>query len=487
MAQKVVQMDIYDGQMLPWHQKVVEDPHRFKTIVAGRKARKTTLMVNELMFHALTDPRGLTYLYLAPWRKQAKEIAWDDHVNHVLRLCNQFGIKYKINMSELTIKFEGGSKFQISGADNAEALRGKSDWGGVGLDEYGTGDVWKPYVWDEIIRPNLQVHKAWAYIGGTPKGYGNDFYRKAKLGDHEGVIDDSQFAHDKDFMTFHATSYDNKFTDPEEIESAKRTTTVDFFNQEYLALFTRFTGLVYPEFNVNEHVHLIEHEFNQHGDYYFGLDFAVRGFTAAVVAWVRTNGHVYILPKGEYKQEALTAKENAENIKNIILNHADLGKYVGYADPSGFAKNQQGLKVNKSGVMQEMVWSLADEYLEEDLPIIKGNNEVTAGIDYVRKLFKAGKIHIDPSNPGLIEELLQYQWKEQPDTQRDVQEQPEKVRKFNDHLVDALRYMLYSKPTPPDELEEGRPMFPAKFELKITPESDNRDVFTELSFPSVFD
>lgn len=476
MAVKTVQMDIYNKQMLPWHKQAAFDTHRFKVVVAGRKARKTTFMTNELCFAAITDKRGLVYPYVAPFRQQAKEIVWEDHLAKVLALCHQFGIEFEINRSELTVQFKGGSKFQVAGADNAEALRGKSNWGGIGLDEYAS---WKPYIWQEIIRPNLQVHKAWAIIGGTPKGY-NHFYQMAKLGDHNQVIDQKLAAPDQDFMTFHASSYDNIYNDPKEIDSAKRMSTVDYFNQEYLALFTRFTGLVYPEFDLTRHVQPFSHTFDEHGDYIFGQDFAVRGYTAAVPVKIKSDGQIFVLDN--YKQTSETAKQHAPKIKSMLELYASFSRYTGYGDPAGWAKNQQ------SG---EMIWSIADEYLEDDFPLTKANNDVTAGINYIKQLFKQDKIKIDPRCTALIDELMQYQWKEINPNQESHKNQPEEVRKVNDHLVDALRYALYSKPSGPEaELKQLTPGMPIIFgPPKIQDDTKNPDTdqYEQLEVPSLFD
>lgn len=476
MPIKTVQMDIYNGQMLDWHTKAAYDTHRFKVVVAGRKARKTTFMTNELCYAALTDPRGLVYPYIAPFRQQGKEIVWEDHLAKVLALCYKFGIQFEVNRSELTVKFKGGSTFQVAGADNAEALRGKSNWGGIGLDEYGS---WKPYIWQEIIRPNLQVHKAWGIIGGTPKGF-NHFYDTAKLGDHNNVIDSKLLPNDPDFITFHATSYDNPFNEASEIESAKRNTTVDFFNQEYLALFTKFTGLVYPEFDLARHVHPIPHEFNEHADYLFGLDFAVRGFTAAIPIKIKTDGDIYVLDN--YKKENEVAKNHIPLIKDMLEIYAKLLTYMGYADPAGWAKNQQD---------GEMVWSIADEYLEEDMPITRANNEVVAGINYVRQLFKANKIHIDPRATDLIDELMQYQWKDQNPNREGLQNAPEEVRKVNDHLVDALRYVLYSKPGAAEEVKNLKTSpFKVIFgppRIETEEKNPQNDQFEEIEIASFMD
>lgn len=483
MTAQTKKLDLYYNPQLdrveiaPWQLKARDSQSRFLMLCCGRKARKTTFMVNRLAFKALTDRSGLTYPYFAPFRKQAKQIVWEDHISRILRLCNQFGIRYRINQSDLTVRFEGGGKLQVEGVDNAEAHRGKSDWGYVAIDEAASMNL--KYVWGEIVRPNLQVHKAGGIIGGTPKGF-DEFYKMLKWGDHEYVIDEKSQDLQPDFFTIHATSYDNPFNDPEEIEAAKRTSTPDYFRREYLALPTRFSGLVYPEFDEVEHVQEFDHEFNSHADYYFGMDFATRGYTAILVGKVRTNGHIYILD--EYKERNETATNHGEKILEALEKYAELEKYAGYADPAGWAKNQQN---------KDMIWSLADEYLELGLPLVQGNNEVLGGINFVRQLLIAKKLHIHPRCEKLIAEFYQYQWKEQRESQKTEHEEPEKVRKINDHLLDALRYMVYSKPTAPDDLEEPRKtLFPGQLivmPLKLEEEDKNRDVFEEIDIPSFFD
>lgn len=467
-------LDLYEGQISPWQQAAVSDPHRFLVLVCGRKARKTTFMINRLAKLAMTDKAGLTYPYFAPFRKQAKQIVWDDHIARILKKCNEFGIRYRLNQSDLTVRFEGGGKLQVDGMDNAEAHRGKSDWGYVAVDEAASTRL--RYIWQEIIRPNLQVHKAGGVIGGTPKGY-DDFYDMAKWGDHQGLVDEKAGYRDVDFQTFHATSYDNPFNDPEEIEAAKRSTNPDYFRREYLAEFIRFSGLVYPEFDYKTHVEDLKHDFNEHGDYYFGMDFALRGYTAIIVGKVKTNGHIYLLD--EYKMPGKTAKQHVEEMKDVLEKYADLDKYVGYADPAGWIRGQQN---------KDMFWAIADEYTEEGLPLTKGNNEVVAGINYVRQLLINERIHISQRCEQLIAEFYQYQWKEQSPTQEGRIEEPEKVRKINDHLLDALRYMVYSKPMAPDEEEHARnTIFPARFEMKLDVEEENKDNFQEIQVPSLYD
>lgn len=241
-------------------------------------------------------------------------------------------------------------------------------------------------------------------------------------------------------------------------------------------------GIIYTEFNPDIHVKEFDHQKDQYGDYYFGQDFAVRGWTAGLAVYVNSEGVIHILD--EYKQERDTAAVHGPRIIEMLKLYAGFEKYVGYADPAGFAKTQQGQKNGR-----EMVWSLADDYIEQGFPIIPANNEVTAGINFVKQLLYTNKLVIHKRCTKLIEELEDYRWKEQSEKSREELSEPESVRKINDHLVDALRYVLYSKPTAPDQEETKRTtVFPIIFgPPKIEKPEDSEDQITPIDIPSYYD
>jgi hypothetical protein len=105
-----------------------------------------------------TDGR---FAYVAPFYRQAKSVAWD-----YLKRFSSVVPGISINESELRIDYPNGSRIQLFGADNADALRGLF-FDGVVADEYGD---WKPSVWGYVIRPALADRGGWAIIIGTPKG-----------------------------------------------------------------------------------------------------------------------------------------------------------------------------------------------------------------------------------------------------------------------------------------------------------------------------
>ena len=135
---------------------------RFAVLVCHRRWGKTVFAVMELIlaaaFTAKPDFRGA---YIAPFRKQAKDVTWD----YFKRFAGKMpGVTF--NETELTVNFPNGARITLYGADNAEALRGLYfDY--VVLDE--VADM-KPHVWGEIVRPTLADRQGKALFIGTPKG-----------------------------------------------------------------------------------------------------------------------------------------------------------------------------------------------------------------------------------------------------------------------------------------------------------------------------
>lgn len=144
---------------------------RWACIVAHRRAGKTFACVNEVLTRALyTQKKNARYAYIAPFYRQAKEVAWMYFRDAAAPFAE------KITESVLTIELFNGAKIQLFGADNPDALRGLY-LDGVVIDEY--GDT-RPSLWGSVVRPTLSDRKGWAVFIGTPKGE-NHFYDIHKL------------------------------------------------------------------------------------------------------------------------------------------------------------------------------------------------------------------------------------------------------------------------------------------------------------------
>lgn len=135
---------------------------RFAVLVCHRRWGKTVFAVMELILAAaFTEKSDFRGAYIAPFRKQAKDVTWD----YFKRFAGKMpGVSF--NETELTVSFPNGARITLYGADNAEALRGLYfDY--VVLDE--VADM-KPHVWGEIVRPTLADRRGRALFIGTPKG-----------------------------------------------------------------------------------------------------------------------------------------------------------------------------------------------------------------------------------------------------------------------------------------------------------------------------
>lgn len=146
--------------------------------MAHRRAGKTVSAVNDIIRRATQckSPNPL-FGYIAPYRSQAKSVAWDYIKNYAKPLIKS------ANEADLMVELQTGAKIRLFGADNADAMRGLG-FDGIYMDEYGD---FKPSVWGNVIRPTLSDKQGWAVFGGTPKGK-NQFwkvYQTAKLNPEE--------------------------------------------------------------------------------------------------------------------------------------------------------------------------------------------------------------------------------------------------------------------------------------------------------------
>ena len=149
--------------------EIHEKLKRFSVLVCHRRFGKTFLAIATLIDAAIsTNRKNLRFGYVAPFQKQAKQVAWDYLKQFALPIHGTIA-----NESETSITFLNGAKIRLYGSDNGTAMRGLY-FDGVVCDEIAD---FRPETWPEIIRPALtdSHHKGWCLFIGTPKGL-NQFY-----------------------------------------------------------------------------------------------------------------------------------------------------------------------------------------------------------------------------------------------------------------------------------------------------------------------
>ena len=205
-----------------WQKRCHLERKRFTVLALHRRAGKTELAIMELVDNALRCAKDLgLFLYVAPFLKQAKTIAWARLKARVDPLLMAGAVE--INESELSVRFtHNGATIRCYGADNPDAMRGvRLD--GVVLDE--VAQI-KPEVWQDIVQPALSDRKGWAMFIGTPSGinlFSELFYRAQTL---------------SDWHSARWTVYDTDAIEASEVERLKRDMTDTSFAREYLCDFS---------------------------------------------------------------------------------------------------------------------------------------------------------------------------------------------------------------------------------------------------------
>ena len=395
----------------------------------------------------MQDERELTYPFIAPSRVQAKEIAWDDHVNNCLRVLYAAGMQegkdIEINKSELSIKFKGYGKVTLDGADNIESLRGKSNWGLVCLDEFSS---WKNarYAFEEVVEPNLLPNKSPVIVGGTPRGF-NYFHLLAKRGDHKSAIEGS--AEDDEgrliqpnpaFQVYRFTSYENQYIDKDWVDERRKTMSEAAFAQEYLARFEKFTGLIFRDFS--REIHVVQNVDLPGGDSYFrAIDFGANNPTACLFIRVDSDDNFYVFD--EYYQSEKTIDYHAGQ---ILSKYPTIRFTASYGDPSGL---QAMLDYARWGVHITKANKRILDTTTGNMGLTKDTDWVRHGIELISQRFKISavtkkpKLFIHARCVNLIGELENYRWMENNNDNLNEKDMPIKV---DDHAIDSLRYFVVS-------------------------------------------
>jgi PBSX family phage terminase large subunit len=388
--------------LTPPQATILSDPHRFRVLRCGRRFGKTHVIAEEIKCIAISKPNKICYI--ANTYQQARDIAWE------LLKKELEGATIALNEQRLEIKVHticgGESIIILRGWESIENLRGLS-FDFLAIDEVATMRAfWTK--WHEVLRPTLTDRRGGVVFASTPKGF-NHFYDLC----NEELKDD-------DYKSFHYTSYDNPHLPKDEIDKAKNSLPPERFEQEYMASFQKTQGLVYKEFSRDKHLYeeLPEIELRKIGAIDFGY------VHPAAVLDIRTNGEVFYVEDEWYK----TGRTEIQIAEYVAQNKFE----EVYPDPESP--------------------SAIEELRRKDVnvrEVIKGKDSVVSGIQKVRELLIAGKLHINKRCINLVSEFEMYSY----DEEDKMKENP--IKK-NDDALDALRYaVMMSEPDATDrELEQ---------------------------------
>jgi len=195
---------------------------RFSVYALHRRSGKTELAIMELIDKAIkTDKELAMFVYVAPFLRQAKAIAWARLKQKIEPLRRNSVID--INEGELSVRFKhNGAIIRLFGGDNPDAMRGlRLD--GIVMDEVAQ---LKNELWTDIVQPALSDRLGWSIFIGTPSGINlfSELYYKA--------IDED------DWTAARFTVYDTDSLHPNEVIRLKRDMSETSFAREYLCDFS---------------------------------------------------------------------------------------------------------------------------------------------------------------------------------------------------------------------------------------------------------
>lgn len=378
----------------------IQDPKHRQ--ICGCLSRRTgkTFIANTLGFLKTMEP-GTKVLIVSP-NYSLSGISWNEQV----RLLNNHGIEITSkNKTEKEIHLENGSMIKFGSVNNADSLVGRSYdliiFDECALDPRG-GDAFNIQ-----LRPTLDKDNSKVVFISTPRGtnWFYDFYMR-------GFSD--KFP---SWVSIHSTWEDNPRASPSDIEEAKRGMSRAEFQQEYMADFTTFEGMIYEGFNWDKCVRdLSSHVFSDEAEVIMGIDPGYKDPTGGVLVYVEpSTGEVFVV--WDYNEAGRTTSAHADVFRPIIDKHG-----------------VELLFVDSAAAQFRM-----DLATDHDIASSLAKKSVLDGISFVQSLVDNDKLIVDEKCKHILFMLNNYRW--------DPNENLLKAKPLHDassHVADALRYALYT-------------------------------------------
>lgn len=353
----------------------------------------------ELITRALATakPNG-RYAYIAPYREQAKTVAWD-----YLKRYAEAVIVNK-SESELQVELANGSRIRLFGADNPDALRGMY-LDGVVLDEF--ADM-RPSLWGEIIRPLLTDRKGWAVFIGTPKGKNvfYDIYTRAET--------------DPDWMSLTLRASETNILNPEELADARKSMTENQYEQEFECSFdAAIFGAIYAKeiasVRKNGRIRAVPCEPTKLVNTYWDLG---RGDATSIWFFQNINGEKRFIDFYEASGEVIT-------------------HYLGVLRSKGYNYDTLWLPHDAEHKLLSSEQTIAEICRKNGFRVaITPNLPLSEGINAARLLLSVCYFDAEKCGPGL-EALTAYQWDY---NQRLDELKATPLHNWASHAADAFRY-----------------------------------------------
>jgi phage terminase large subunit len=372
--------------------------NRFVISVTGRRFGKTHVAMRELA-RAASKPDQQVW-YVAPSYRMAKGIVWDQLKGRLkeLRWIDQS------NEAELKLRLKNGSVIHLKGADNPDSLRGVGlDF--IVLDEF--QDIDKR-TWTEVLRPTLSDKGGRAMFLGTPRGVGSFSHEMFTMAQST----DNWAAH-----TY--TTLDGGNVPEAEIEEAKRDMDQKTFEQEYLATFNTYSGVVYYNFDRNVTVQPCTGK--DVAEIHCGIDFNVDPMSVCIS--VIENNVIYFI------DEIVMNGSNTDEVCDEIKRRYPKSRIIMYPDPAGKQRKTSAGGRTDISILQNAGFRV--NVRNSHTPIRDRVNAVNAKLQNAKGI---STLFVDPKCKQVINSLERLVYK--PGTSIIEKDGT------HDHMADAVGYLV---------------------------------------------
>jgi hypothetical protein len=391
-------------------------------LACGRKYGKTELVGYILWRHALLNPGSSCY-YVGPENNHAREILWRN--GRIQKFLEKDGNKYikKITDQDMTIWFKNGSFIRLIGSDNYMVANGLTPSIAV-YDEFKGFN----HRWHTEFAPNRAAKAAPLIIIGTKPRSGNK-----NMDQYNEILSYAQ-KHPKEWYVAERTTFDNPINHlpaqkqiiDQEIAQLLARGEEDVVQLEYYSrVVPGGKRAIFPMFNRKDHVYPIKeltdeikNDLKRMEWYLIADPGTTTCFGALVVALNPYSKQVYVLDELYVKDQRDTSTRRMYPRMEALC-----FKYYPGSDIQ-----EDWFKVADEAAAWFMN-EVLDQYNAYFIPTDKNHNKKEEGLSLIKDQLIHGFVKISDNCVNLIEEMEKY-----------ALDDKGNIPKYNDHLIDCLRY-----------------------------------------------
>ena len=367
------------------YRPLLEDKSRYMLIYGGAGSGKSVFAAQKLVLRSILESNHKILLA----RKVARTVRQSQY-SLIKALIYSSGLEkyFTFKDGELNIKnILTGSEFIISGLDDVEKLKSI----------YGISSIWIEEATELDKRDFTQLDLR---LRGKQKNYKQIIITYNPVNAHHWLNTTTL----KNSIKLKTTYLDNKFIDDEykNVLLDLKNQDEEFYNIYALGEWGVLKNIIYKPFEL---IRIYPGKFDE---IIYGLDFGYNNKSALVEIGIKDNE--YYLRELIYKSK-LTNSELIQMMFNLNIKKSSY-IYCDCAEPIRIAE------LRKAG-----------------FNALEADKSVKDGIDFL----KSCKIYSLPENAGINKEVLSYSYKQ--DKDGNLIDEPVK---FEDHLMDAIRYGIYT-------------------------------------------